>query len=131
MITEILQNNAKISIVIIAILATLISTLATKFFTNQAHLHELKKRQKELQEEMKKNKDNPKLVQELQMEMLTISGTMMKSSFKPILITMVPFLILFYWIRSIYNPVLGSWFWYYLVTALVGGMIFRKVFKLA
>ena len=81
---------------------------------------------------MKENKDDLNLVKELQSEMLKITGVMMKSSFKPMLITMVPFLLLFYWIRSIYTPLLGfNWFWWYLGSSLVSNMVYRKIFKMA
>ena len=133
-ITDFITAYPRASIIIIAVAITLISTLITKWLTNQEHLRSLKARQKELQAEMKKHKDNPKMLQELQSETLQITGVMMKSSFKPLLITFIPFLLLFYWIRSIYGgepSLLGGWFWYYLVSALVSSIIFRKIFKMA
>jgi uncharacterized membrane protein (DUF106 family) len=66
----------------------------------------------------------------IQSEMLQITGTMMKSSFKPMLVTFIPFLLLFYWIKGIYTPILASWFWYYLGASLVSSLIFRKLLKI-
>jgi uncharacterized membrane protein (DUF106 family) len=106
---------------------TFISTLITKFLTNQEHLKGLKQRQKELQEEMKKHKANPSKLMELQSEALKITGTMMKSSFKPLFITFIPFLILLYWIRATYDPILSSWIWWYLGASIISSLILRKV----
>jgi uncharacterized membrane protein (DUF106 family) len=113
---------------------TFISTLITKWLTNQEHLRSMKARQKELQKELREcqKKGDECKMKELNMEMVKIAGTMMKSSFKPMLITIVPFLILFAWLRNIYTPVMGfNWFWWYLGTALISSMIFRKVLKMA
>ena len=131
-ITELMIAYPRSSIMIWGIIVTLISTLVTKWLTDQEHLKSLKARQKELQADMKKHKDNPKLMEEMQMEILKITGAMMKSSFKPMFITFIPFILLFAWIRSIYTPIMGfSWFWWYLGASLVFGIGFRKVFKLA
>jgi uncharacterized membrane protein (DUF106 family) len=132
MVLEILSLYPKTSLIIIALLITLVSTLVTKWLTNQEHLNGLKKRQKEIQNELKNCKGDECKMKELNMEMLQITGTMMKSSFKPLLITFIPFLILLYWLRTFYTPLIGgSWFWYYLVTGLVSSMAFRKIFKMA
>ena len=129
-IIELMQANPQISIVLLSVIVTLVSTFVTKWFTNQAQLKQLKERQKEIQKELKNCKDECAL-KELQSEMLQITGTMMKSSFKPLLITMIPFLLLFYWVRSIFTPVLGfGWFWWYLGGSLVSGMIWRKILKI-
>jgi uncharacterized membrane protein (DUF106 family) len=56
---------------------------------------------------------------------------MMKSSFKPMFVTMIPFFILFYWIRNTYSPILPSWFWYYLGAGIISSILFRKWLKMA
>ena len=131
-LTELLQSNAIVSIIIISIIVTFISSLLTKWLTNQEHLKGLKERQKLLQAEMKKHKDNPQKMQEIQTEILKITGTMMKSSFKPMLVTFIPFLILAYWINSVYLDVIGKW-WilYYLIASLIASVVFRKLLKMA
>ena len=130
-IKELLSQSPKISIAIFSVLVTLVSNLVQKWLTNQEHLKSLKKRQKELQAEIKKTKE-PTLMQEINAEMMQISMTMMKSSFKPMLVTMVPFLLLFMWLKSIYVPLLGnSWFWYYLGYSIVSSIFIRKIFNIA
>jgi uncharacterized membrane protein (DUF106 family) len=133
MIKEFINTNPTVSIIIISIIVTCISTLVTKWLTNQEHLKEMKKRQKELQKELKEctKKGDECRVKELQSEMLKITGTMMKSSFKPLFITIIPFLILIYWLRAIFSPVLSSWIWWYLGTSIISSLIFRKIFKMA
>ncbi len=127
-IVELMQTNPRISIVILSTIITFVSTLVTKLFTNQENLKALKERQKQIQKEVKEKRDDPKVFAELQTEMLQITGTMMKSSFKPMLVTMIPFLLLFYWVRSIYTPIMGfGWFWWYLGGSLIAGIIWRKV----
>lgn len=119
------------SIVFLSIVVTLISTLVTKWLTNQEHLRTLKERQKQIQKDLKKCKPGDKLFEELQNEMLQISMTMMKSSFRPLLITFIPFILLLSWIRKTYTPLLSGWLWYYIGTSLVSSLIYRKIFKMA
>ena len=131
MVIEFLQQYPKTSIIIIAALVTLVSSVITKFLTDQEHLKKLKDRQKELQTELKTCKGNECRMKEIQSEMLQITGTMMKSSFKPMFVTLIPFLLLFYWIKSVYNPILSSWFWYYLGAGIASSILFRKWLKMA
>jgi uncharacterized membrane protein (DUF106 family) len=130
-INEVIILYPVISIIIFSGLITLISTLVTKWMTNQEHLKSLKDRQKQIQIDLKKHKPGEKMFEELQSEMLQISMTMMKSSFKPLLITFVPFILLFAWIRDLYTPILAHWIWYYLISSIAFSMIYRKVFKMA
>lgn len=119
------------SIIVLSAIVTLISTLITMWLTNQEHLRGLKERQKQIQKDLKKCKPGDKLFEELQSEMLQITMTMMKSSFKPLLITFIPFLILLNWIRSNYQPILPGWLWYYIGASLVASLAYRKIFKMA
>jgi len=123
--------SPKYSIAIFSVIVTLISTLAQKWLTNQEHLKSLKKRQKEIQKELKKAKE-PSVMQELNSEMLKLTGVMFKASMKPLFVTMIPFLILFVWLRGVYVPVLGNgWLWYYLGYSVLASIILRKVLKVA
>ena len=130
-IVEMMTKNPKISISVFSIIVTLISTLVQKKFTDQEHLKSLKKRQKEIQKELKKNKD-PSIMKELNAEMLQLTGVMFKSSMKPMFVTIIPFLLLFSWLRSVYVPVLGSsWMWYYIGYSVLASIVLRKVLKVA
>lgn len=129
-ITELMVASPKISIAVFSVIVTLISTLAHKWLTNQEHLKSLKKRQKEIQKELRGCKD-PSLMQELNSEMMKLTGVMFKASMKPMFVTIIPFLILFAWLRGIYVPVLNHWIWYYIGYSVVASIILRKVFKVA
>jgi len=130
-IVDFINANPRISLIIISIVITFVSSLITKWLTNQEHMKSLKERQKELQKELKGCKDDCRM-KELQSEMLKITGTLMKSSFKPMLITFIPFLILIYWLKGIYSPILGNW-WiaWYIGASLVSSLILRKLLKMA
>ena len=129
--TEMMIANPKVSIAIFSIIVTTLSTLAQKWLTNQEHLKSLKKRQKEIQKELRGCKDQC-LMKELNSEMMKITGVMFKSSMKPMFATIIPFLILFAWLRGIYVPVMGnSWIWYYIGYSVVASIVLRKVLKVA
>jgi uncharacterized membrane protein (DUF106 family) len=130
-ITEMMIANPKISLAVFSVAVTLVSTLVQKKFTDQEHLKSLKKRQKEIQKELKKTKE-PSIMQELNSEMLSLTGVMFKKSMKPMFVTLLPFLFLFIWLRSVYDPIMGtSWIWYYLGYSVVASIILRKVLKVA
>jgi uncharacterized membrane protein (DUF106 family) len=69
---------------------------------------------------------------ELNKEMFSFVGETFKHSLTPMLITIVPILILFGFIRSVYSTTIiaSTWFWWYLLGAIIGSMVFRKVFKM-
>ena len=121
-------------ILFFSIVVTLVSTLVQKKFTDQAHLKMLKDRQKELQKEIKNCKDG-NLMKELNLEVMQITGKMMKSSMKPLLITGIPFLLLFSWLNGVYIPVEGKalvkgwWVWYYIGFSVVSSIFLRKALK--
>ena len=130
-ITNFLSVSPKLSIAIFSVLVTFVSSLAQKFLTDQEHLKAHKKRQKEIQAEIKKTKD-PTVMQELNAEMMKITGIMFKSSMKPMFVTLIPFLLLFSWLRGIYVPLLGNgWIWYYLGYSVASSIIIRKLLKMA
>ena len=118
------------SLIGISIMVTLVSTLAHKWLTNQEHMKNLKARQKEIQKELKSCKDTD-LLKELNGELLQLTGVMFKSSMKPMFVTIIPFLLLFNWLRAVYSPILSSWIWYYLGFSILSSIFIRKVLKVA
>ena len=128
-ITDLMIVNPKLSIIIFALLVTLVMTLITKKVTDQNRMRELKEIQKKCQINLKDSKGDLKKQKEIQKEMMQCSMELMKHSFKPMLITMIPILILIWWIRSIYSTVFPSWIWWYLVSAMASSIILRKIFK--
>ncbi len=122
----------RLFIILAALLVSLFISIVNYFILDKERMHEIKAKQKALQEEMKKHKDNPTKLMELQKEMFSHMGESMKHSMKPMLITFIPLLILFPIMRGwlVDTAIKGSWFWYYIVTSLIGSMVFRKWFKL-
>lgn len=121
--------NPKLSIILLSFLVTLVMTLITKKFTNQARMKELKELQKEYNKKLKENRENPDVMMRIQKDMMSSSMELMKHSFKPMIITALPLLILFWWIKGIYSGVLAYWIWYYIGASIVSSIIFRKIFN--
>ena len=132
-IKEYMIAYPRVSVIILAVAVTFIMTIVTKYFTNQNRMKELKELQKACQIKLKDNKGNPEKMAEIQKEMMSCSMELMKHSFKPMLITFLPIIIFFWWVRGIYKltSLGGSWIWYYLVAGIVSSIILRKVLKVA
>ena len=130
-LSEVMVANPRISILVVSVIVTFVSTLAHKWLTNQEHLASLKKRQKEIQKELRGCKDGC-VMKELTAEMMKLTGVMFKSSMKPMFVTIIPFLILFAWLRNVFTPVMGSsWIWYYIGFSVVCSILLRKVLRVA
>ena len=133
-LVEMIQANPKISIILIAVAISLLISLVNNFVLDKDRMRSLKARQKAIQEEMKEHQKNGNQdkVMELQKEMMSGIGESFKHSFKPMLITIVPIIVLFGIVRNTFaeTAIAGSWFWWYLLGAIVSSMIWRKVFRL-
>jgi len=127
-----MQSNPRTSVIIAALLISFFISLVNYFVLNKEKMHEIKGKQKALQEEMKKHKDNPEKLMELQKEMFSHMGETMKHSMKPMLITFIPLIILFPILRGMLltTEIAGTWFWWYLGSSIIGSMVFRKLLKL-
>lgn len=128
-ITDLIIAYPKESIISISVLITLIMTLVTKKVTDQKRMKELKDIQKACQIKIKDNKGDLKKQSEIQKEMMSCSMELMKHSFKPMLFTFIPLIILIWWLRDIYSGILSSWIWWYIGASIISSLIFRKVFK--
>jgi len=121
--------------IIIVLIIALITTLVQKYATDQKTLRELKKEQKILQEEMKKYKDHPEKLMELQKQSFAFLPKTMKLSMRATAFTGVPFILFFRWFWDFFNAIPDfrffgflSWFWFYLIFTIIFSSIFRKVF---
>lgn len=136
MVLEFIENfilaNPKTGVLAISVFISLIVTLANYFLMDKKRMKEIKDRQKVLQAELKKHKGNREKEQEIGQELMSHAAEMFKHSFKPMIITILPVILIFGWMRKILvdTSIAGTWFWWYLFGAIVSGMIFRKVFKL-
>jgi len=131
-ITDFIQSNPKISIILLSFLVTLFITIINYFMIDREKMKEIKERQKSLREEMKKYKGNPEKMMELNQKMLADMPEQMKMSFKPMLITLIPLLILFAWLRTTFaeTSIASSWIWWYIGSSIAFSIVIRKLFGL-
>ena len=133
-VVSLLQQNPKISIVVIGFIVSFLISLINYFVLDKEKVKDTKTKQKDLQKQIKEHQKagNHAKMMELNKEMMSLTMEMMKHSFKPMIITFIPIILLIGFIRGIYaeTSLGGSWIWYYIGSAFVSSLIFRKVFKL-
>ena len=131
-----LNWNLIFGMILIVFLITIITTLVQKYATDQKTLREMKKEQKILQAEMKKYKEHPEKLMELQKKQFAFVPKTMKLSMRAVMFTGIPFVLFFRWFSD-YFAALGeyklwfgmSWFLFYILFSVVFSSIFRKAFK--
>jgi uncharacterized membrane protein (DUF106 family) len=128
-----LDWNLNIGMLIIVLVISFITTIVQKYATDQDTLKELKKEQKEIQKQMKEFKNHPEKMMELQKKQFAMMPKQMKLSMRGVAYTGIPFILFFRWFNDYFaaagNPHfwLGlSWFWFYLILAMVFSSILRK-----
>jgi len=87
--------------IVLSMLTSLISQLNFKLFANNQFLKQGMKEAKELQQKMLKMDQSDKDYQEVQNKLLDLNMKLMSEQFKPTMITMVPFLLLFAYAKSV------------------------------
>jgi len=128
-VIDLITANPKTSLIIISTLITLVMTIVTKYVTNQTRMKELKDIQKACNIRLKENRNDPKVISEVNKQLMECSLELMKHSFKPMFYTFIPIIVIFWWIKNIFTPILEHWIWWYLGSAIIASIIFRKVFK--
>jgi len=133
------------AIITISFLITLIITLFYKLFTDQDVMKALKAELKSLQKEMKSLKDQPEKFMAAQKKAMKKNMEYMKHSMKPTIITMIPLLIIFGWLRYKFNetgdiinwgfniPLFGTglgWLGTYIFSAIFFSIVVRKILKI-
>ncbi len=98
------------AIIIISFVLTLLITLIHKFATDQKLMKNLKDEMKSHQKEMKDHKDNPQKVMEIQKQVMQKNMEFMKHSFKPMIFTFIPIIIIFGWLNAhmAYYPIMPN-----------------------
>ena len=136
---------AAFEVMLIAIAVSLGTTLVNKRIINQDRIDEIKKQISDFQKrynEAKKSGDENKIKEmtEEQKKMMGLTKEMMINSFKPMAITIVPILVIFYFLSNTYGslgdivrlPVLNwnlSWFWWYIIIAVLTSIIMEIIYK--
>jgi uncharacterized membrane protein (DUF106 family) len=134
LISNLIQSNPKATIIGFSALMALFISIVNYFVLDKERMSYLKQQQKALQEKLKNHQKegNHDAMMELNKEMLSNMSETIKHSFKPTLITIVPVLIFFNFIKNSYalTSLESSWFWWYLVSVVIFSIIFRKVLRL-
>ena len=134
---SLLSWNINYGMIIITAIISLFLVLIQKYTTDQSLLREIKKEQKILQEKMKEFKNHPEKLMELQKKQLEFIPRTFEITMRPLIYTSVPIILFFRWFNDYFtsSPVkifgFFSWFWAYLIFAIIFSMIFRKVFDVA
>ncbi|MBS3111704.1 DUF106 domain-containing protein [Candidatus Woesearchaeota archaeon] len=120
----------------ITFVMTLIVTLAYKYLTDQEKMKFLKNELKELQDKSKAAQGDAQKMKVHTSEMWKKNMEYMKHSFGVMLYTMIPFIILFGWLRVTYTGIdlnflgfIHSWLIIYIIFSMVLSSILRKVMK--
>jgi hypothetical protein len=89
-----------ITLLILALLLTMVINLVYKFTTDQAEMKRLKSKIKGFQKEMRENKDDVKKMQKIQAEAMQVNMAYTMKSLKPTLFTFIPLIIIFAWMNA-------------------------------
>ena len=97
--------NPALTVLIIAFIVSLITTIANKYLVDQEKMNEIQERNKAFQKELRdaqKRGDGKKIVelQSKQTEMMQDQTAMMSNQFKPMIVTFVPIILIFFWMRT-------------------------------
>lgn len=127
-----------LGIILISFVLSMISTLSWKYLTDQILLKSIKEKTQSMKEEFKKHKSDPNKLTELNAkfakENWDAMKTQYKQSIKPMIVTMIPFFLVFAWVTKTYKP-LGDIFLgmggigTYILFSVIFSMILRKVMK--
>ena len=120
-IGALLDLNIVWGMLLIVLILSIIMTLVQKYATDQKTL-----------KEMKKVKDNPQKMMELQKESMKFMMPMMKLSMRGIIYTGIPLILMFRWFMDYFalHPYkffgFITWLWFYLIFSIIFSTILRK-----
>ena len=125
-------------LIVITFIMTLVVTLIYKYATDQEVMKSIKEETKEIQKKIKSLKDHPEQVMKHNKELMEKQLAMFKQSLKPMIITLLPVLLLFTWLRTTYTPIVEEqgklfiglgWLGTYILFSIVFNLILRKLLK--
>ena len=135
-----------IEVALIAMAISLGSAIVNKKVVDQKRNKEIQKQVSDFQKRFNeaKKSGNKELIEKMekeQKEVMALSMELMKNSFKPMLYTFVPIIVIFFFLNTTYAntgnvidvPVIGmlGWFWWYFLVAIVTGLGFEVLYKIA
>ncbi len=98
-------TNPALTVLIIAFIVSLITTVANKYLVDQDALNERQKAMSDFNKELRdaqKRGDGKKIaeMQAKQADMMKDQTAMMTDQFKPMIVTFVPIILIFFWMRT-------------------------------
>lgn len=90
------------AVIALALFVSLIVILVTKYTTNQALMKKIKDDMKEHQKQIKELKNEPAKALEVQKKSMELNMKYMMHSLRPTLITLIPIILIFGWMSSIF-----------------------------
>ncbi|WP_295723602.1 DUF106 domain-containing protein [uncultured Methanobrevibacter sp.] len=98
-------SNPALTVLIIAFIVSLITTIANKYLVDQDALNERQKAMQDFNKELRdaqKRGDGKKMaeLQAKQADMMKDQSQMMTEQFKPMIVTFVPIILIFFWMRT-------------------------------
>jgi len=144
---QLLNWNINVGMFVIVLIISLSISLLQKFTVDQETLKTFKKEQKLLQEEIKKYKEHPEKMIELQKKQLEFIPRTFDITMRPVLYTAIPIVLFFRWFSDYFTMleptkvlwlfstdgfwlIFPSWLWAYLILTITFSQIFRKMFGL-
>ena len=126
--------NPLFGMVFISLILTLLVTLIYKYTTNQKAMKELKDELKSLQGKMKEHKEDNSKMMEIQKEAMEKNIKYMKHTFVPMILTFLPIIIIFGWIKLVYVPLgkiffMFGWLGTYIIFSIIFSYGLRKILK--
>jgi uncharacterized membrane protein (DUF106 family) len=116
---------------------SMIITLVYRFGTDQPVMRELKKELKKHQGHMREYRKDPAKVAEISKKSMEVNMQYMKHTMKPMMITMLPFLLIFTWLRGQFSELIFfnlpfwphtlGWVGTYIIFSMVFTTVFRKL----
>lgn len=88
------------AILLLSLILSVLIVLIYKWTTNQTLMKQLRDDVKNYQQQMKQQKEDPKKVLEIQKKIMDANIQLMKHSFKPTLITLLPIILIFGWVNA-------------------------------
>jgi len=130
------------SIALISVLISFVSAMVRRATVDMDKVknsrEQMKEHQKMMQEAQKKG-DTDQMMRS-QEQMTKHMMIQMKQNFKPMLITWIPFILIFKWLSDQYGSmgtvanILGmnlTWFWWYFVVSLCASIIVNKIVQVS
>ncbi len=118
---------------LIALVITLITTLAYKFFTDQNAIKLIRDEMQSIQKKIKESTDD-KLKLDLSKQIWEKNMESMRHNLKPMIITFLPIIIIFNWLREAYAGygalLFGlEWLGTYIILSILFSITLRKLFN--